>query len=486
MVAFIPRLLASIFAPGYFAHDDHFLIIEAAQSWVDGHDYNNWLPWNQGDNPQATGHSFFYVGIHFLLFSLFDTLGLSEPKTNMFIIRLVHALWSLIVVRMGYRIAKHLSDERIALHVGLLLALFYFMPFLSVRTLTEIACVPLLMLAAERLLRTPHAIKHALVCGIYLGLAANIRFQTLAFSAGLGLVFLFTRPLQQSLILAVGIFFPVILIQGGLDLYIWETPFVELGEYVRYNVEHSESYISHPWYQYLIVICGVLIPPFSLFIIHGLVKIRKQALPLLGGLLLFLIIHSLISNKQERFILPIIPLFLTLGATGSLLWLKGASGRMKKIWKGVSYFTGTLNTIVLILLCFSYSKKSRIEIMSDLRSETNEVTHLLIENSVDKGYVLLPQYYADSWRFFQWPVNQIDEALIKRINGYPTQRQPNYAIFVGTEQLEERITALSQVLPGRLIEIAREEPGGLDQLLHWLNPVNRNETLILTKLEPEG
>ena len=66
VIALVPRLVAAFFSQGYFAHDDHFLVIEAASSWADGFDYNNWLPWNQGPDPRPTGHSFFYVGLHYL------------------------------------------------------------------------------------------------------------------------------------------------------------------------------------------------------------------------------------------------------------------------------------------------------------------------------------------------------------------------------------------------------------------------------------
>ena len=36
----VVRLMASIFSQGYGMHDDHFLIIEASTSWIDGYDYN--------------------------------------------------------------------------------------------------------------------------------------------------------------------------------------------------------------------------------------------------------------------------------------------------------------------------------------------------------------------------------------------------------------------------------------------------------------
>ena len=61
------RLLSVIFSKGFGMHDDHFLIIEASKSWVEGYDYNNWLPKKGVEGQQASGHSFFYVGIHLLL-----------------------------------------------------------------------------------------------------------------------------------------------------------------------------------------------------------------------------------------------------------------------------------------------------------------------------------------------------------------------------------------------------------------------------------
>ncbi|MCC7502787.1 MAG: hypothetical protein IT229_09680, partial [Flavobacteriales bacterium] len=70
LVALVPRLLAAFFAGGYFAHDDHFLVAEAARSWVDGFDYNDWLPWNQKGTPTPSGHSMFYVVLHYLLFKV--------------------------------------------------------------------------------------------------------------------------------------------------------------------------------------------------------------------------------------------------------------------------------------------------------------------------------------------------------------------------------------------------------------------------------
>ena len=96
--AIIVRLIATIFSQGYGMHDDHFLVIEASASWVDGYDYNNWLPWTEGNAGIPEGHSFTYVGLNYIYFSIMKFLGVTDPKILMIVNRLIHALASLIVV----------------------------------------------------------------------------------------------------------------------------------------------------------------------------------------------------------------------------------------------------------------------------------------------------------------------------------------------------------------------------------------------------
>src|SRR5271156_6829906 len=101
-LAFLVRIPAIIFSKGFGWHDDHFLVIEAAQAWADGTDYNNWLPGFGGAQPD--GHSFFYSGIHFIIFKAMNMIHLHDPQTKMYIIRLIHALLSLLIVYYGYKI----------------------------------------------------------------------------------------------------------------------------------------------------------------------------------------------------------------------------------------------------------------------------------------------------------------------------------------------------------------------------------------------
>src|SRR5665213_2348981 len=99
------RTLAVIFSKGYGMFDDHFLVIEPSQSWVDGYDYNNWLPSSGAQSPD--GHSLFYSGVHFLIFKGLTSIGFTDPQGKMYVIRAIHALWSLLVITFGYKITEY-------------------------------------------------------------------------------------------------------------------------------------------------------------------------------------------------------------------------------------------------------------------------------------------------------------------------------------------------------------------------------------------
>ncbi|MCB0793148.1 MAG: glycosyltransferase family 39 protein [Flavobacteriales bacterium] len=478
-VALLPRILAAIFSQGYFAHDDHFLVIEAAQSWVDAADYNNWLPWNQGPNATPSGHSFLYVGLHYLLFASLKALGANDPKLNMVVVRLLHALWSLLVVAVGYRIARRLSGPAVAWRAGLLLALFYFMPFLAVRNLVEVVCIPFLMLTAWYLIRDERGPQRrdVLLAGIFIGLAMNIRFQTIFFAAAPGLVFLFRRSWTNAIVYAAGILVPLALIQGSIDLYLWGRPFAELTEYVRYNLEHTTTYFDQPWYNYLLLLAGIFIPPLSVAVLFGLFR---RSTPILAWLpvILFLAVHSYFPNKQERFLLPIVPLAFVLGYCAWEEWrMQSTFWRNRpQLWKGCMVFVHTLNVLLLLVLTFSYSKRSRVEAMWALRQE-GPVSGMIVEDSVEGDPPMMPLYYLGQWHLANIPYDgRRPTDLESLVRGLPDRHFPNTVVFIGPENMDQRIQAMERLV-GPLQLVTKAEPGFVDRVVHWLNPVNRNETI---------
>ncbi len=479
-IAAAPRLVAAFFSGGYYAHDDHFLVIEAAQSWVDGADYNLWLPWNQPAPARPTGHMMVYPGLHFLLFKLCGLLGFTEPGAKMVLVRLLHAAWSLVTVRVGYRIAKHLAGPEVAWRCGLFLALYFFMPFLSVRNLIEMVSVPLLMLCAWHLLRAPAVggLKPYVWAGLFAGLALNIRFQTVFFTAGAGAALLLQRSWRQAFAFGAGTLLPPLVLQGTIDLIIWGRPFVELLEYVGYNADNTTTYGVLPWYNYLLLLTGILIPPFSLAVMFGFAKAWRTGAPW-TGVLLFIVVHSLVPNKQERFLLPVVPLFLVLGYCAweqfrlASPWWQRHPG----LWKGTLTWTWSLNMLLLIPLTVSYSKHERVAAMGILRA-TPGVKGIVIEDTEEFDAPMAPRSYWGEWRTQHVQYTDTTVALTDVLNTYPAEGRANTILFIGEEHLAERVARAERAM-GPLHVVGKAYPGLLDRVMHFLNPVNRNAVIVI-------
>jgi len=483
LAAMVVRLLAVLFSKGFGMLDDHFLVIEAAQSWVDGTDYNNWLPKAGQDVPTPSGHSFFYPGIHYLLLKGMQSMGILDPQVKMVFIRLLHALYSMITVYYGYKIAEKLTNKQVAWQVGWLLGLLWFWPFLCVRNLVEVACIPMLVLATWIAVKDDRStFKKYLLIGILLGVAFNIRFQSVLFAGGFGLALLFGRKWIGAIGCMAGWLLCAVTVQGSIDMFIWNHPFVEFIEYVRYNLENAETYGKQPWYNYLLLLSGILIPPISLFLLFGFFTGFRRYLILFLPSLVFLAFHSYFPNKQERFILPIIPFVIILG---SISWhqFTGKSDfwiNRERLMRGCWIFFWVLNSIPLLVVSVSYSKKNRVEAMSYLRLQ-GDVTNLLIEDSNSDSFIMSPKFYLGKWiRDFGITKTISADSIYQEYKNNPAGLQPNYVLFFQEKNIVERLIRVKK--NHDLQYMTTVSPSFIDQLMHRLNPRNVNQTTYIFKI----
>lgn len=480
-IALILRLIAVIFSKGYGMHDDHFLVIETAQSWLDGAEYNNWfLERNTTDTPTIL--NFFYAGFHYLLFALLEQTGMTDPQGKMFVVRLIHAFWSMLIVYYGYHIARRLAGDQAAWKAGLLLAAFWLMPFFSVRNLVETVCIPFLMAGFYYL--PEHAARRKdylriFFSSILFGLAFTLRFQTLIIPAGIGLVFLYHKKWKECLLLAPGFILVVLLTHGVTDWIIWGQPFTELSEYISHNIHHRFDYTVAPWYSYILVILGILIPPVSLMIVAGFFASWKKYALLFIPTLIFLVFHSYFPNKQERFILPVLPFLIILGITGwqHIVERYPFWTNRKKIIQYSWAFFWIMNVIMLAFFTGMYSKKARVEAMSYL-SKYEHINILVTEDIHRPHASMMPLFYLGQWPQVltvseQKPLNDLGAFL----EGDPG-RMPSFVLFFDNMDLENRVERMKEFIPGLVPETVIE-PGAADRLLHWLNPVNANQQVFI-------
>ncbi len=474
------RIIAVIFSKGYGMFDDHFLVIESSQSWVDGYDYNNWLPSSENTTPK--GHSFFYPGIHFGIFWFLEKICITDPQSKMYLIRLLHAALSLIVVIWGFRITERISNLKAARMAGLLLALYWFMPFFSVRNMVEIVSIPFLMYGTWLVVKHQNEVNRKwlfFLAGMLLGLAFNIRFQTIIFSFGIGLVMVIHGKWLKAILLGVGYILTIALVQGLIDIFIWGYPFGELTEYINHNIIHSTDYIVSPWYTYLLLILGILIPPLSFFLLFGFFRSWRKHLIIFLPTLLFLVFHSVFPNKQERFILPVLPFFIMLGVVGWEDFIKNSRfwTNNKQLLKASWIFFWIINLILLPVISTTYSKKAHVESMYYLSRYENKKM-ILIEHSHKYGVPLLPRYYSDEWPGYievdkATRASGIDSVFIKK-----KDLVPQFVLFIEKDNMDDRLAKMKSMYPDLVYETT-VEPGLVDKVMHWLNPVNANNVIII-------
>lgn len=489
MAGLLIRLVSVIFAKGFGWIDDQFLIIEIAQSWVDGVDYYRWLPDTVGNNGPVK-FSFFYTGIIYYMLSFLELIGITEPQSKMYFIRLVHALWSLLIIKFGYKITLILSNKKSANQVGWILAILWLFPFLSVRNLVELISVPLVLWAILLVIDKTKNTKliYWLLAGILLGFAFNIRLQTALITGGMGLVFLFEKKFVKAIVLGGGFLLIVAIFQGLVDYYFWGYPFAQLGEYVGYNMHSASNYTVGPWYVYLLFILGVLIPPFSLALFTGFVVNWKKLAIIFVPVIIFLLFHTYYPNKQERFVITILPLIIISGVIGwNELLLKLNSVKWNKANHILIVIFWVLNSILLLPISSMYSKKARVESMQYL-SAYKQIEYFAIENVNRDVLRFPPMYYLDKWVDYDAVMKKTDiNSLAKAKHWGNAESQPAFVLFFQPKNIDQRVDNLKNYLPGLVYETTIE-PGTLDRILHWLNPINANENIFIyrnTNVIPE-
>ena len=479
------RLLAVIFSKGYGMHDDHFLVIEAAQSWVDGYDYNRWMPTITKDLTTPSGHSLLYPGFHYFLFRFLEWMGMTDPQSKMYVVRFLHAVLSMSIVYLGYRMAEKISGIKAAKTTGLILALLFFMPMFSVRNLVEFVCIPPMMYATWLVIKDEHGERKSglFFSGVMLALAMSIRFQTIVFIAGFYLVLLLQKKWKEIFLSAFGFILCIALVQGITDMVIWKRPFAEIGEYVHYNLEHANEYIIQKWYNYILLLAGILIPPISIFILFGYVRNWKKHLLLFLPSFIFLVFHSYLPSKQERFILPIIPFIITLGVCGWTDYVSESDfwQRNVKLLRACWIFFWTVNFIPLVFISTAYSHRSRVEAMTYL-SKKKDFKNFILEESQHDGYTMPPRFYLGHWISTPTVTKGVSiESLAKEISARPDSLKPNYAVFNEEENIEERVQNFKKYFPGIELETV-VEPGLVDEVMHKLNKRNANFTSYIYKI----
>ena len=420
--------------------------------------------------PVTFERSALYPGVIAAIMAFARQVGIDDPGTQMFLVRLVHAFYSLLVVYFVYRLLERSMGPESAPLGGLLAAAFYAMPVTAVHQLEESVCqVPLLAAfwwwqRAEDRQQSP-AVWGALA-GAALGTALILRLPLVGFAGVFVLLVLLRRhpvTIQDKFAFLGGLALVVVL-QGYSNAAVnhqWGYSFAQrLGAMLhpqRMAVE-SGGYPSNPPWHYVLILLAALIPPASILLLAAALKGGRQ-IPLLGlATLAFLVSHSLIANKQERFLLPILPVLLILIVAG-LPWLAARVAR--PVYRGMWWYFWSVNTVLLAFVTFSFSKKDRVEPLLIVYRRHDATGVLVAQYNQTFG---VPEYYLGQPRPRVVVVERGQNVADS------TRELPINYVIVYSDTPEADRVLLAAALHRNLTLLTLVQPSLTDRLAHAINP----------------
>ena len=439
ILAMILRLPAVFVSKGFMAHDDHFETVRIA-----------------------------YDGIQDGLLKE-DNLMIWDRM--MYLIRLLHALLSLLTIYYGYRYIHEITgDRRYAVWGGLILGAHFLMPYLAVRNLIEQVAADLLV---PSLYYTWSGLERGrarplVVAGLLAGLSWMIRFPLALAVIPIPVVIWYRYRSVRPVLYYIGGIAVIMLFSGTLDI-----PF--LGGFGRSTINILRSFLNgeptlpQPFWTYMALIFGILIPPFSFFLL--LPVFRRASLRLqpvmISAILSFFIIHSLIANKQERFMIPIFPLLIMVGMVGLYIWFRDGrvSDRWRRLFRYSALMAGIVSILLLPVFTLNYAHRGMVEPFVYL-SRQNDTQTLLIERVERFRFIGLS--YAgynrpDTIVINSWP--ELDSLAAARSG----LNKINYFLIYTDDDPAAHADSLARVF-GPLERVFHSPPSTVDALLNFLNP----------------
>lgn len=471
IVAIAVRLVAVIFSKGFIHSDDHYDTIATAWDWIangmTGED--GYLRW-KGDNPSyKIGRFPLYVLTQWAMIKSLMALGMTSLDSIMYVIRAAHGAISLLPVWAGFAVTRIVTrSDRWAIAAGLVMALYFALPFLGVRNLIEMVGGNIWIIAVYFLYRweSDKQTQSLYLAGILTGLAWMIRFQ-IAFAV-LPVPFILwwrDRSLKPAVHYSAGVAF-MLFLSGVFD---W----IVLGRFAGSTIRNltmntglGAMYDTIPL-MYVAVLLVLLIPPTSVLAVWLWARrsFWSRHTLLVVSFLAFFVFHSLHVNQQERFLFPMIPqmLLMTVLAVYQKLQDDGYLFRWPTFTRIVAAWVIVVNLALLVFLTPAYGHRGLIEPMISFGQMQPKPYVLIVQPRIRRWSPAeyagpgLSRFNVRNWDALHGRVvtrGGFDYVLIYPV---PASAHPAYVDSV-------------QRVVGPMDPVRHFDPSAYDQLLYQLNP----------------
>jgi phosphatidylinositol glycan class B len=294
--------IAAYFSFGYNHPDEHFQILEFAAYFTGINTDTSILPWEY----RSQIRPWFQPFLHAIPMKVLSNLGVYQAFNLAAAFRVFYAALNLAAIWSLWSVFK--KKFQIDPKWFLLIGTLWFFPYLHVRNSSENLSGIFLTFAFTFLMSG----RSAWWSGLAFGFAFLARFQIALGLAGMGIVLLLRdrkitldhlKLLSGFLMVVV---FGAILDRIGYGNWVF-TPYL----YFKVNLVDgvAATYNPYPWYQYFIWILQ-LNPVISLPLFAGIfLYARKEKRdPLAWFVISFFLLHLFITNKEYRFLFPVMNL----------------------------------------------------------------------------------------------------------------------------------------------------------------------------------
>jgi hypothetical protein len=113
-----------------------------------------------------------------------------------------------------------------------------------------------------------------------------------------------------------------------------------------------------------------------------------------------------------------------------------------------------------------------------------DVHSIIVEDSNRDNILMPPLFYLKKWGRVAG-ITQLNNAEAYYQNEYvklSPKNRPNYVVFMQEDNIYKRVAALKKHIPSLSYETTIE-PSFIDKLMHWLNPVNKNQVSFIYKIK---
>ena len=149
-------------------------------------------------------------------------------------------------------------------------------------------------------------------------------------------------------------------------------------------------------------------------------KCSKKYLLITLPVMIFLAFHTYFPNRQERFIIPVIPLFIMIGIIG---WNEFLSQKNNQSLKKINRF-GIWMFFILnipswhVFKFLIFLKKSRVEAAYYLSKKDHDKYTILIENTAGGSVPQYPKFYSQNWDTQEFYIGNPDD--FKKLKWFQT------------------------------------------------------------------